>query len=71
MARKGHHRKPDPSRECEYCGRPYERTRYPCGYLEGYQDFVTRKYCSKRCNLLAMALARRVRREQLRREVSA
>jgi hypothetical protein len=49
VAHKGHHRKPDPEKVCRICGEPMVRKYLPCGKLERHQDFLTRKYCSRRC----------------------
>jgi hypothetical protein len=63
MAHKGHHRKPDPIKVCMVCGETVERRYLPCGKIERQQDFLTRKYCSRRCSTTAIALGSQVIRE--------
>lgn len=55
MAHKGHHRKPDPEKTCKVCGDPMIRRYLPSGKLERHQDFLTRRYCSRRCVTTAIA----------------
>lgn len=63
MARKGHHRKPDPIKVCKVCGETVVRRYRPSGKLERHQDFLTRKYCSRRCSTTAIALGFQAIRE--------
>lgn len=36
-------------RHCETCSNPLERNRTPAGRLEGFRDFMRRRFCSLSC----------------------
>jgi hypothetical protein len=63
VAHKGHHRKPDPIKVCMVCGETVVRRYRPSGKIESYQDFLTRKYCSRQCATTAISLGFQVIRE--------
>ena len=47
------HRKPDPEKYCEYCGKRLERKRLPNGELQSLLHFNRQKYCNRLCFAMA------------------
>jgi hypothetical protein len=42
-------RKQEPSRWCAQCYSKLRRKRYASGRLEGFENFIARKYCNLNC----------------------
>lgn len=43
------HKKDDPEKDCQTCGKPLERRRFASGRLEDRGVFLRRKHCSLSC----------------------